>query len=361
MFITMVAGGFIKMNVKILSQNLPVLYVMAFLCTACTPSSQPELRGFNFLQHSHAAFDSEAACRSLEQLKDTGANSIVLVPFLEQDDPQSTQVRFSHAVTDEQVIAAIKIASRYNLHRILKPQLLIKDSWAGAVRQEDPDQEAAWFKSYEKHLLHYARIAETYGVEALVIGTELEGLRGSTHWPTLIRKVRSVFSGKLTYAANGVEGVESFLYWNLLDHIGVTLYPDLSNDLIESDNKITYSIVDQLQRLAEKNHRSVWILEVGIPSAKGWEAHPWDWRRLASTSPLPDQKIQAKIIHQWLTASAKPGINGIWIWQWTSLPEAGGENDISYTVQNKITQKIVQQLWQTPVTLLAGMFRECTI
>lgn len=357
----MLVGGFINMNLDQVNAKVFILLSMMLSVSACNDSMRPELHGFNFLQDSHTAMDSTGACLSMQHLRLTGANSVILVPFMEQSSPQSTQVTQSDAVTDVQLIAALQLAKQHQLHRVIKPQILISDSWAGAISQDNNEQEAAWFESYTQQLLHYASIAEKYQVDAFVIGTELKNLQKSEYWPTLIKQVRSIYAGKLTYAASGIVGIETFPYWNLLDHIGVTLYPDMSkNKGNEKPEKlITDTLVNQLQEQVKKSDRSVWILEVGMPSAEGWEAHPWDWRSLTKSSPSPDTHSQAKVIQQWLTSSAKKGIEGIWIWQWNSSPQAGGKDDIGYTVQNKLAQAVVHQHWQSPFNLFSRKISEC--
>ncbi len=333
---------------------------MVCLISGCNDSLKPDLHGFNFLQDTDTALDSPEACLSMQHLRSTGANSVILVPFLEQASPESTDIIQSNAVTDKQLIAALELAKHHRLHRVIKPQILVKDSWAGAIKHGTEEQQKTWFESYSQQLLHYASIAETYQADALVLGTELKEMRDSKHWPVLIDQVRSIYSGKLTYAASGIAGVESFPHWQLLDHIGVTLYPDMSKNASGSDRLITDTLTDQLQALATKMDRSVWILEIGMPSAQGWESHPWDWRSLTESSPSPDAQAQAKIIQQWLTSSAKAGIEGIWIWQWNSSPQAGGNDDTGYTVQNKLAQTVVHQHWQSPLSFLTRRVRECT-
>lgn len=353
----MPAGGFIKMKTDRLNPQAFFLILASSLVASCNYSSKPDLVGFSFLQDSQTAMNSVDACLSMQHLRLTGANSVVLVPFLQQESPSSINVIKSDAVTDKQLIAGLELAKRNKLHLIIKPQILIKNSWAGEIAQQNSDQEKEWFESYTQQLLHYAKIAETYNADAFVIGTELKKIQASDHWPELIKKVRLNFSGKITYAAGEVKGVENFPHWNLLDTIGVTLYPDMSQD------QITDTLTDQLQTLSIKNNLPVWILEIGMPSAKGWEARPWDWRGLEKSSPSADANSQANFIRRWLTSLEKSqakNIEGIWIWQWSSSPQAGGKNDVGYTVQNKSAQAVVHQHWRSPLRLFTRKISTCT-
>ncbi|MFK8068319.1 MAG: hypothetical protein AB8D52_08740 [Gammaproteobacteria bacterium] len=337
-------------------QSLFLIFAISGL-SACDYPSKPDLVGFNFLQDENTAMNSTGACLSMQHLRLTGANSVVLIPFLKQESPQSVELSKSDAVTDEQLIAALELAKTNHLHRVLKPQILIENSWAGEITQQNPEQETNWFVNYTEQLLHYAHLAEKHQVDAFVIGTELKKIQTSEHWPELIKQVRSIYSGKLTYAAGEVAGIEAFPYWDLLDTIGVTLYPDMTQE------KITDTLTEQLETLANNFQQPVWILEIGIPSAKGWESRPWDWRSIETSAPSADPDTQATIIRHWLTSLEKSqasNIEGIWIWQWSSSPQAGGRNDTSYTVQNKLAQAVVHQHWRSPLSLFMRKVSECT-
>ncbi len=354
----MQVGGSIKMNLDTLTDRRSLFLILAISSmSACDYPTKPDLVGFNFLQDRHTAMNSTGACLSMQHLRLTGANSVVLVPFLKQDTPQSIVVDKSDAVTDEQLIAALELAKKHHLHRVLKPQILIENSWAGAITQQNSEQETNWFNNYTQQLLYYAQLAATHQVDAFVIGTELKKIQASKHWPDVIKKIRSVYSGKLTYAAGEVAGIETFPYWDLLDTVGVTLYPDMTQE------KITDTLTEQLEKLANDFQQPVWILEIGIPSAKGWESRPWDWRSIETSSPSADPDAQANLIRRWLTSLEKTqssNIEGIWIWQWNSSPQAGGRNDTSYTVQNKLAQAVVHQHWRSPLSLFMRKISECT-
>ena len=58
--------------------------------------------------------------------------------------------------------------------------------------------------SYKDYILTYAKAAEELNAEMLCIGTELEQfvIERPNFWKKLIREIRNVYKGKLTYAAN---------------------------------------------------------------------------------------------------------------------------------------------------------------
>ncbi len=332
-------------------RNFLLLWICALLLIAQNTdasSPSPVLRGFNFLQDRQTALDSPRVCQSFQKLHQTGANSVVFVPFMEQENAWATHLSWTEHVTDRQLVAGIREAKRQGLHIVVKPQLLVSGSWAGRVQMSTDADEKAWFQHYIGRLIHYARIAETNKADAFVIATEMKQLRKSKYWPDVIQTIRRYFSGHITYAAHDIEGVIEFPYWNLLDSIGVTLYPMFPKKASASQvREVTDQLIDKLGKIVRRHSgKAIWILEIGMPSAEGWEQHPWDWRKLRDEKPRADSQMQAVIMKEWLISVDKPWVEGIWIWKWRSSPQAGGKNDSGYTVQNKPAQSIIQAVWQ---------------
>jgi len=319
------------------------------------------LRGFNFLQDRQTAMDSPRICSSLQKLRQTGANSIIFIPFIKQKNKRSTNPSLASNVTDEQLIGGMREAQRQGLHVVVKPQLLVSGSWAGAIKLSTDADEQVWFKSYIRHVVHYAKIAEENKADAFVVGTEIKQLRKSKYWPDVIQAVRRHFSGHITYAAHNTDGVVEFPYWSLLDSIGVTLYPEFpKNADVSQALAVTDRVIGELEIASKKQvNKKVWILEVGMPSAEGWELHPWDWQKLRDEKPRADSQAQAVIMKGWLTSVNRSWIEGIWIWQWSSSPQAGGKDDTDYTVQNKPAELIIQAAWQRAKSISGSEVELC--
>jgi len=306
-------------------------------------------RGFNALQTSKVAWNSPAARQSLLNMVATGANSVAVIVFLKQSGPNSTDIRAANNVTTGQLIAAIETAHQLGLKVVLKPQILVRGSWAGAISFSNSNQMQSWFKKYSAHLLQYARLSQRLGVEAFVIGTELKGIARDLPWLELIAQLRREFRGKLTYAAHNVDGVENFPYWYKLDAIGVSLYPELG-DMGEYDEMLTHiehSMYKLGQAIKNQRTRRVWLLEIGMPSAEGASAQPWEWKSLYKKRNRPDVTMQASAVAAWLNVINRTGnIDGVFFWNWFSDPYAGGAHDIDYTVQNKPAEVMIRQYWR---------------
>ena len=88
-------------------------------------------QGVNYLQTTEVSLNSFSSMQSLRTIKDKGANTVALIVFMQQEAPDSSELKHSLAVTDQQIVQAITDAHDIGLHVILKPQVLVKDSWAG--------------------------------------------------------------------------------------------------------------------------------------------------------------------------------------------------------------------------------------
>ncbi|MFQ5356360.1 MAG: hypothetical protein ACE5DY_07745, partial [Mariprofundaceae bacterium] len=295
------------------------------------------------------AWNSPSARQSMLNMLAVGANSVALIVFMKQSGPNSTDIRVGNNVTVAQLTAAIETAHQLGLKVVVKPQILVRGSWAGEISFRDQERMQRWFQNYSSHILMYARLSQRLGVEAFVIGTELKKVARDVPWLGLISRLRKEFRGKLTYAAHNVDGVEQFPYWYKLDAIGVSLYPELG-DMGEYDEMLTHvehSMYKLGQAVKDQRTRKIWLLEIGMPSAEGASAQPWEWKSLHKKRHRPDITMQAGAVAAWLNViNREKNIDGVFFWNWFSDPYAGGAHDIDYTVQNKPAEIMIRQYWR---------------
>ncbi|MDQ6969430.1 MAG: hypothetical protein Q9M16_02845 [Mariprofundus sp.] len=324
------------------------LALTAFL-SGCTTTgelkNQAMLRGFNVMQHENVGWNEPQAKRSMRRMAKLGTNAIVLIAFLEQDSASALQVSYSNAVTFRQLQQAIEYAHELDLEIILKPQMLVQNSWASAISHAQQRDWNQWFESYEQHIVRFARFAARYRVQSFVIGTELSQASDRVDWPQLIRKVRAVYAGKITYAAHNIEGVQAFPYWHELDAVALTLYPSLghSGQYDEMQAKVLRTVA-RLEAVAQQFDQPLWVLEIGMPSAAGAAAKPWEWQSLKHARV--DLKLQRDAIDIWLRALDQPWVDGVFIWAWYSDAASGGSADADYTPQNKPAEQMIKRYWR---------------
>ena len=143
----------------------------------------------------------------------------------------------------------IQMSQNKGLKVMIKPQV-----WFGHGTYTGDytlDSESSWktFEAtYANYILTYAKIAADYKVDALCIGTEWRNFVKARpdFWKALIAKVREVYTGKVTYAANW-DAYAAFPHWEDLDWIGIDAYFPLSESKTPDCQRIKNGLEPRVQ------------------------------------------------------------------------------------------------------------------
>jgi hypothetical protein len=303
------------------------------------------MHGFNLIQDRQAPFGSTQALASMSRMRRTGANTAALVPFLWQRRANVPDIARGDDMSDEQLAQGIRAAHRLGLAVIVKPQVWIPGTWAGAVRMDTDADWNTWFARYESALTGLAAVAAREHAEGFVIGTELDQTASHPEWLPLIAHVRAIFHGKVSYVAHNVDGAEQVSFWPQLDAIGVTLYPSLvADDRPAEWARVMHETYARLQALSSRAGRPVFVAEIGVRSAAGAAAKPWESaeERVANV----DETLQSDVLHMWLDVLKAPPVQTVLVWRWISTPDAGGHADTDFTVQGKLSESMLSSLWR---------------
>jgi len=160
-----------------------------------------------------------------------------------------------------------------------------------------------WWECYSQFILHYARIAQEKRVEGLCLGCEMSSTEEfDERWRQLIKEVREVYDGLLTYDVN--HGREDQVpWWDAVDFISVSAYyavpPPEGQSIEEAVRETTplAEIVKELtavkQRLAAvsaKWHKPICFIETGCANIRGCARYPWSHPRDPREHPTDDQE-----------------------------------------------------------------------
>jgi hypothetical protein len=302
------------------------------------------LDGFNVIVTPGHPFGSASAESALIAARRLGAKAVAIVPFLWQSHPSRADIQSGSEMSDDALRLAIRQAHDNGFTVVVKPHVWVPQSWAGAVEPQTEQDWSIWFSRYRGEILRIARIATEESAEALAIGTELTKTALRPEWPELIAAVRAVFPRTLFYVAHNVEEAEAVPFWPLLDMIGVTLYPPLgADDDREGRLKVMRATAASLDALSVRIDKPVLVAEIGLRSAEGAAAKPWESAE-ERTAPVASQ-LQADILSDWLKVLDRPAIEGILIWRWFTDPHAGGSNDTDFTVQGKPAETVLSCAW----------------
>ncbi|QNF35869.1 hypothetical protein HUW51_16795 [Adhaeribacter swui] len=256
--------------------------------------------------------------------------------------------------SDAGLIHTTLLARQAGIKTLLKPHIWLmnreQNKWIGDIAMISEADWQAWFKNYAAFILHYARLAETHHIEALCIGTELmnPAVSREKDWRQLIKEIRQVYHGELTYAANWYLEYEKIKFWDALDFIGVQGYFPLSQknnpDLAELQAGWK-SHVPRLEKIAKKYRKPIVFTEVGYKSSPDAAVEPWKWpERGDNTAFMESYETQANCYEAlFKTLWHQPWFGGIFIWKWYPQVRDNGRDHRDFTPQHKPAEKILAE------------------
>ncbi len=325
-------------------------YLLGLAAGAPPPPQLPRERFFHRgVSFSHEpgggwGYGSDHAADELQKIRALGANSVALVPYAFTRAPEEAEFNFATDESDARVIRAIEQAKHAGLHVALKPQLWSR-GFTGNIAFEDKETFERWFALYRRWLLHYARLAELYNVDLLVIGTELGGVTShEATWRTLIRDIRRIYNGSLTYAAHWDKELEAVAFWDALDSIGVNFYFPLADagETPRADSRRVRAVVEKLGALAARYRKPVVFTEVGYPASATGAAQPW------VESGQADNALQERCYEVVFEAFYdQPWLAGLYWWKWPSHG-LGSPAAVTFVPLDKPALEVVRKWYHRP-------------
>ncbi len=289
--------------------------------------------------------------KDLMELKATGVNSVLLnVSWYSYDirsneiEPRPRDGEKEFTVPDAELAQIIREARQLGLSVLIFPYLRFDvrkpKEWRGVLAPKD---FSLWAKNYENFILHYARLAQSTGAEFFSVGSELGSLEEKTDfWKGLIRKVRKVYPGKLTYSANWDHFTHP-TFWSDLDLLAITAYHKLSSSKNPSPEEMARKWSElKLKTLAMlgKFGKKFIITEVGYPSLDGAAKAPWNYLAKEPVDLEEQAMCYRAFVQAWKDTS---GLLGVYWWVWYG---AGGPTDNSYTPRGKPALQVVREWYQ---------------
>lgn len=314
----------------------------------------PYLKGFNFAHEGYAIYNgymSKLATQSIDKQANTlHCNALSIVPYSYMDAPdQPSFIPIANSAGDENdegVIHSALAAKAQGMAVMLKPQLWMgRGRWPGDVAMTTEADWQRFFEYYHRWLRHYTLLAEIWGIDLVCIGTELAKTTKTREqdWRALIRKLRGLYSGKLTYAANWGPEFEQLPFWDALDYAGVDCYYPLSDkpDATKADlNTGFQKVLQKLETVQRKAGKPLIFTEIGFKSVQS----PWlNPHEASGNAPYlgEHQRLCYEVVFE--NIHDKPWIRGIFWWKYPSyLDFRGAEND-DFNPNRKPAEQVVQQ------------------
>lgn len=327
--------------------------MVVLLCVGFLWAGEVEFqKGIAYPSWMRDGYATRDAKRSLVKLSETGADYIAIVPTYYQEYLRSVSIlKTEQTASTRSIKRTVARARKLGLHIMLKPHIdclkCEKGEWRGLF---SPKRPARWFRNYSRAMRKMARLAKNLDVEILCIGTELVSLtkpQYTARWRRLIRRLRRLYDGEMTYAANFDE-YDQVEFWDKLDFIGIDAYFPVSYTTEPTVTQIIdrweQEFVPGIEAVQRRYKMPVVFTEVGYRSIDGGSTDPHEHDR-EGTVDLQEQADCYEALFQ--VFFQKDWFRGLYIWNWELDPDAGGPNDTGYTPQNKPSEEVLRRWYGT--------------
>ncbi|MEM8507318.1 MAG: hypothetical protein AAF717_05785 [Bacteroidota bacterium] len=302
----------------------------------------------------------ESNSKDIEALINAYVEWVAVVPFIWQDKEESPEIASKRedglfTKRDSLFIKVINELHAKGIHVHLKPHLWLGEGWRANINYPSKAEWDVWFNSYRSRMLHYAKMAHLTKVELFCIGTELRtSVKAQPEaWKQLIKDIREVYKGPLTYAANWHDEYEYITFWDELDYIGIQAYFPLTktkNPDIEHIKTGWQPHLKTLAALYEKERKPILFTEVGYKSEASATIKPWEWddtfgvlykKKSDQTQQLAFEALFEELWH-------KDWFAGVYIWEWnTKSQESNAATNLNFSPRFKPAENVIAK-WFGP-------------
>jgi len=326
------------------------LFFLCLLQFSCSSQVQEKINGVSFV-----ASREKVAQENVSEVVALQANHAAVMPFGFIRDTGSPEIVFDterqwFGETKKGAMQYIELLHKNSIKTMVKPQIWIwRGEFTGTLEMKSEEDWKTLEASYDKFIMKYAQMAQETESEILCIGTELEKFvtNRPEYWKSLIVKIRSVYKGKLTYAANWDE-YPRVPFWDDLDFIGIDAYFPLSEEKTPSVEQLKTGWQrwkKDIANLSGKTEKPVLFTEFGYRSMDFTAKKPWLVDRNEENVNLEAQVNAKKAIFQefW----GEDWFAGGYVWKWfINHSKSGGADDNRFTPQNKPAQEVIKAFYQ---------------
>lgn len=301
------------------------------------------IKGITFAPFAHkGVLSKKDAFKSLDAIKErTAANFIMLVPCGLQETAQSDIIRYDTEATmsDTELITIIRYAKKLGFNVGLKPTINCKNgvyrAYVSFFDNEVPNEPCwrNWFNSYTEFQMHYAEIAKAENVDMFVCGSEMVMAESrEDDWRRLIKQLRRVYSGILTYNTDKYQE-DHVTWWDALDCISSSGYYPI--DAWEKE-------LDRIEAIVKKHDMPFIFAETGCMSSSGSSTLPHDWSIRSATNVKEQERWYEAMF---FAVKKRPWIAGEVLWCWSATPYAlkKAAVDWGYDIMGKPAENVVNR------------------
>jgi hypothetical protein len=303
--------------------------------------------------HPGVGYGSAAYARTLDESVRQGATWVAITPFGRVADLSGKGVDPSFeqpfVKNREDVRRGIAMAHARGLSVMLVPHLWVESGeWRAKI---DPPTDAAWetwTRSYGAFVKGWAEVAERERVELFSAGVELRSWVTTPRAPsftTLIRELRAIYKGPITYSANW-DDVEHTVILGELDVIGVNAFYPLADkegapfdSLLDGGKKVQARV----KALGETWQKPILFTEIGYTTRRDPAVRPWEWPD-AMKGVLVDETAQADAYRALMAPLLdEPRFMGFFVWRVYADPDdVSQEAEWGFSPRGKLAELVMR-------------------
>ncbi|WP_086475929.1 MULTISPECIES: glycoside hydrolase family 113 [Arenibacter] len=323
---------------------------ICFLLLGCSNGATDKLNGVSFVASRNAVTQKD-----VDAVRDVYAKCAAVMPFGFIRDKGSPEIIFDTSrqwfgETRTGARQYVEILHNNGLKVMLKPQIWIsKGAFTGNIKMDTEEEWKTLENSYEDFIMAFALLAQETGVDAFCIGTELEQFvqHRPDFWYSLINKIRNIYKGKLTYAANWDE-YSRVPFWEELDFIGIDAYFPLSDQKTPTVAQLRQGWQphkERIRSLSLAKNKPILFTEYGYRSNNYAAKQPWLVSHSQDDVNLEAQANALQAIFEEFWGEA--WFAGGFVWKWfVDHEKSGGPMDNRFTPQNKPAQEVIRNFYR---------------
>lgn len=242
----------------------------------------------------------------------------------------------------------ISMAQKCKLNVMVKPHIWMRSGFIGDYDLDSEEKWVEWENSYKDYIITFAEICESMNVPILCIGTELKkpAAQREDYWRELIEKIREIYCGEITYAANW-DNYNMVEFWDAVDYIGVDAYfPLVHEDTPQiSDMELAWiPIKNDLNKISKLYDRQVLFTEYGYQSLNGAAGNHWEVEKSQENLNMEVQSRSYEALFR--SFWKEEWFAGGFLWKWHLKENAGGLTNPNFTPQGKPVEETIKKWYK---------------
>jgi hypothetical protein len=290
-------------------------------------------------------WENPAMAEAMDEVKQLGANAIAIHPYALISEDGSIAGAGNSEPTH--VTTPLKWAREKNLRVMLIPHLgywHTRFSWRGDITFDSDAEWDRFFVQYTEWIRNMAQIAERFCVELFCIGLEYPQTEKSGHrWREIIREVRAVYHGAITYGANW-DQIKEVTFWDAVDLIGVLAYFPLTQEKDPTSRQIADGWkpwMRTLESLSRDYGKPVIFTELGYNESAEAASTPWTFSKGGENA----RAIQQRCLEQGLILQKKHSfLAGMFLWKW--FPDLDVPHEYTFDLRTPALKQILWSQWK---------------